>query len=316
MASAPQREGNAAGPAWWKNPGVLAFFAALAMLLAGVAVFVEARRSSPVMAARVGNLAVRLEQARWMSDHMDHGSGFSRPSSMMPGMPETGTQRLSVELAFRNTGNLPVHYRGEEFSLAFEGGEIVDVYGADLPGAELGRGQALNTSIYFDVNTDDDPGRLRLLWQRDGRQVYMPLPSPPEHFHARPRGDVVWPRDVTVLLPLGNSERGAALFESTFGCVACHGRIERPGSNFVGPHLAAIGSTAASRDAEKSAPQYLYESVLRPNDYIVETCRDGRPCTSPSAMPDYGELLSLQDMADLISFMMLQTLPAPPEEAG
>lgn len=277
------------------------------MLAAGVAVFVQARRESPVLAARVGGLAVRLERARWMTDHMDHGGGFARPAVMMPGMPEAGFQRLSVELSFHNAGSRPAAFQGEEFSLVTGRGETLEIYGADLGTARLGRGQSLNTSLYFDVNTTADPGRLRLLWRRGGEKVYMPLPAPPEHYHARPRGDVVWPSDVTILLPMGNSERGAELFSAAFGCVACHGDPARPGSNPIGPHLGAIGMVAGERQDAKAAPQYIYESILRPNDFIVEECRDGRPCAAPSAMPDYAELLSLQDMADLVAFLMLQS---------
>lgn len=286
---------------------MVVFLLAAAMLTAGFAVFFEARREAPVLSARLGNLAVRLEQARWMADHMDHGGGFTRPATMMPGMPEPGIQRLAVELAFRNAGDWPVGYHGEEFSIVTDRGETYGIYGADLGTAELGRGQSLNTSLYFDVDTDEDPGRLRLLWQRDGDRVFMPLPDPPDHYHARPRGDVVWPGDVTVLLPLGSSERGAELYGATYGCIACHGDPERPGTNMVGPHLAAAGVVAAGRQEGKAAPQYLYESILRPNDFIVEECRDGMPCSTPSAMPDYAELLSLQDMADLIAYLMLLT---------
>lgn len=308
MAKKPaKRRQKKAGRPGWKNPGVLIFLVACALLTAGFAVLVQARRESPVLSARVGRLAVRLERARWMTDHMDHGGGFARPATMMPGMPEPGIQRLSVELAFHNAGSGPTRYRGEEFSLLMGSGETLDVYGADLGTAELAAGQSLNTSIYFDVDTTEDPGRLRLLWQRRDEKVYMPLPPVPEHYHARPRGDVVWPADVTILLPLGNAERGAVLYGATFGCVACHGYTERPDTNLVGPHLGTIGSVAGERLAEQTAPQYLYASILRPNDFIVEQCRGGMPCSSPSAMPDYAELLGLQDMADLVTFLMLQT---------
>lgn len=304
----------------WRNPGVVVFLLAAAMVTAGFAVFLKARHDAPVLSARMGPLAVRLERARWMVDHMDHSGGFSRPAAMMPGMPEPGEQRLAVELAFRNVGVRPVRYGGHEFSLVTDRGKSYEVYGSDLGTAELRRGQSLNTSLYFDVDTTEDPGRLRLLWRRDGATVYMPLPDPPEHYHARPRGDVVWPGDVTLLLPVGNSDRGAVLFTTTYGCIACHGDPKRPGTNMVGPHLGAIGVVAGEREAEKAAPQYIYESILRPNDFIVEECRDGVPCSSPSAMPDYAQLLSLQDMADLVTYLMLltgtDTAAGEPSQAG
>ncbi len=291
---------------WWASPGVAVFAVALLMAAAGLALMIQAQRQAPVLAATVGDFSVRLQRARWMTDHMDHGGGFARPATMMPGMPEPGVQRLSVELALHNAGSEPVEYLGEEFSLVSSLGESYAVFGADVGIARLARGQRLNTALYFDVDTLTDPGLLRLRWQRGDRRVTMPLPPPPEHYHAQPRGDVVWPDAVTFLLPIGNFERGETLYAATFGCIACHGDVSRPASNPVGPHLGRIGTVASERVAGQPATQYIYESILRPNDYITAECHPGMPCSTPSAMPDYAELLGLQDMADLVTYLARQ----------
>lgn len=109
--------------------------------------------------------------------------------------------------------------------------------------------------------------------------------------------------DIAVELPEGNPTNGEVLAASQ-GCVACHV------SALVGPAWmptdaeSGIGSRAESRleqaDYTGSAAtpeQYLIESIIRTNDFIVE----GFP---PNVMPDnYGENLSAQDLADLVAYL-------------
>lgn len=113
----------------------------------------------------------------------------------------------------------------------------------------------------------------------------------------------VWPEDVEEL-PVGDPSNGQALFQTTMGCAACHGDPATPGSNGVGPHLGNIGAEGADRIEGKSAMQYIYESILNPNDFIAPDCPNG-PCTAPSQMPNtFGERLDHQQMADLIQYLM------------
>ena len=59
--------------------------------------------------------------------------------------------------------------------------------------------------------------------------------------------------------------------------------------------IAAQDYTGAATTAE----QYLRESIVRPDDYVV----DGYP---PSTMVmTYGDQLTSQDVADLIAYLML-----------
>jgi hypothetical protein len=53
-----------------------------------------------------------------------------------------------------------------------------------------------------------------------------------------------------------------------------------------------------------SAAQYAYESLLFPGAFIAAVCTGDDPCEPPGPMPVYGEVLSPQEMADLISYLL------------
>lgn len=118
---------------------------------------------------------------------------------------------------------------------------------------------------------------------------------------------VEWPESWEDL-PAGDAANGPNLYEVTYGCVACHGDPATPGSNPVGPWLGDIADVAATAEEGKSAEQFIYESILNPNAFIAPTCANDQPCASPSAMPaNFGDRMSLQDMADLIAYYMTLT---------
>lgn len=111
-------------------------------------------------------------------------------------------------------------------------------------------------------------------------------------------------------LPEGNVDNGPNLY-TTYACGACHGQVDQPGSNLVGPYLGNIGNVAATRVDGLSAEQYLYDSIRDPNAFIVDECPTG-PCLDPSQMAssNFQDRMSLQDMADLIAYYL--TLTAEP----
>ncbi len=95
-------------------------------------------------------------------------------------------------------------------------------------------------------------------------------------------------------LPAGNADSGKALFTAV-GCVACHSL--EPGVRIVGPSLAGVATRAATRRPGYSAQLYIYESITRPNAYVV----DGFPS---GVMPqDFKQRLQPQELADLIAFI-------------
>jgi mono/diheme cytochrome c family protein len=301
--------------AWWARPGVLIFGAALALALVGWFLVWRATSRIPVDEVTLDGVRVELAQARWILDQMDHGENFQKPATMMPDMPEWGSQRVTVDLALENRSKDPKAFAGEEFFLEPEIGDAVAPVAAQVGRARLEAGQRLNTTLHFDFDTRLPHGKMRLAWHHGGETVYFPIPEPAEHYHLRPRGgDVALPRDARLLLPIGDGRRGALHYQSSFGCVACHGDPAVLGSNNVGPELTGIGLQAASRIEGVSAAQYIYDSIRDPNAFIAPDCKNG-PCTDPSAMPEYASLLSLQDFADVVTYLLEQDGPAAASEA-
>lgn len=84
---------------WWTKPGVLVFLLVLAMAVAGLLLVVQAGRKIPVREATIDGLALKMDEARWILDQMDHGENFGKPAAMMPGLPEFGKQRVTLDLA-------------------------------------------------------------------------------------------------------------------------------------------------------------------------------------------------------------------------
>lgn len=302
-----ENEGAGDHTPWWKNPGVLVFFVTVLLALAGWMLVFRATQRIPVEEATLGGLYLQMDEARWILDQMDHGENFQKPSTMMPDMPEWGKQRVTLDLTFENRSNRTQTYDGREFHLVPELGDEVPPIGAQTGRAELGPGQTFNTAIHFDFDTTLPHGKLRVEWRRDGESVALPIPEPAEHYHLRPRGgEVTLPPNADLLLPIGRPDRGKQLFDGVYGCVACHGNPKTPGTNNVGPHLAAIGDEAADRIEGMPPAQYIYESIIEPGAFIAPECKEGRPCSEPTAMPEYASLMDLQDIADILVYLLEQ----------
>jgi len=291
----------------WKSPGFLTFLITALLAFAGWVLVFRATQRVPVEQATVGGLHLDLNEARWVLDQMDHGENFQKPSTMMPDMPEWGKQRVTLDLAFENRSRQTQIFDGREFRLVPEIGDAVPPIGAQTGRAELAPGQSFNTAVHFDFDTTLPHGKLRVEWRRDGKRIYLPVPEPAEHYHLRPRGgEVSLPPNAELLLPIGNPDRGQQLFDAVYGCVACHGDLSTPGSNNVGPHLGGIATAATHRIEGVPPEQYIYESIIEPGAFIAPECAEGEPCSEPTAMPEYASLMSLQDVADLLTFLLEQ----------
>lgn len=115
--------------------------------------------------------------------------------------------------------------------------------------------------------------------------------------------------DTTTPLPAGDAARGADLFaqkvkagnNSNLPCKACHSL--QPGQILVGPSIAGIGTTAATREPGKSAEEYIRESIQNPNAYIVPdnpTYLANGKSTMPAGL---GNSMTDQDLADIIAYL-------------
>ena len=67
---------------------------------------------------------------------------------------------------------------------------------------------------------------------------------------------------------------GASVLADQAGCITCHSLA--PDRVLVGPSMAGIGTRAASRVDGQSARDYLRESIVDPDAYVVEGFQPGR----------------------------------------
>lgn len=92
--------------------------------------------------------------------------------------------------------------------------------------------------------------------------------------------------------------RGQTAFISG-GCNACHA-IPGLSDAAVGPSLAEIKTTAAERVPGLAAEDYIRQSIMEPNAYVVEGYQE-------NLMPDnFSERFSDQQIDDLITFLLEQ----------
>jgi ferredoxin len=101
--------------------------------------------------------------------------------------------------------------------------------------------------------------------------------------------------------PSPGAQLGRDIFEGSgmsaqAGCQICHSL--EPGRQLVGPSLAGIAVTAQSRTPGLSAEEYLRESILDPDAYIVEGYRSGQ------MLPIYEEQLTGDEVDALVQFLL------------
>jgi hypothetical protein len=94
------------------------------------------------------------------------------------------------------------------------------------------------------------------------------------------------------------------------GCGSCHaiGALGEVGK--VGPDLSNIGVEAGQRVAAQSAEEYLHESIVAPDDFIVPDCPNG-PCLPGIMPPDFEHRLSNEQLSTLVAFLLEQRGQAP-----
>ena len=99
----------------------------------------------------------------------------------------------------------------------------------------------------------------------------------------------------------GSTESGQELFEkaalgSAAGCKTCHSL--EPGVIVIGPSLAGIGGSAGTRVENITAEDYIKESIMKPDAYLVEGFPSG---VMPSS---YGSQLSTEEVDSLVSYLL------------
>jgi cytochrome c551/c552 len=100
--------------------------------------------------------------------------------------------------------------------------------------------------------------------------------------------------NITDGLPEGNPANGEKLFTSA-GCIGCHS--QKKDERMVGPSFYNLWDIAATRVPGLSSKEYLYQSIVDPNKYVVDTFQ-------PNIMQqNYAALLSPQQMADILAWI-------------
>lgn len=84
----------------------------------------------------------------------------------------------------------------------------------------------------------------------------------------------------------------------TNACLGCHSLD--PEAKMTGPTWHNIGDTAVTRIEGMSPAAYLYDSIVAPNDYVVE----GFPGNVMT--PTFGDTLSTQELGDLVAYLLAQ----------
>lgn len=117
-----------------------------------------------------------------------------------------------------------------------------------------------------------------------------PVPTPAPVVDSEPG---VLPKTAAGL-PAGNAARGKTLF-ATNACSSCHAIAKD--QTLVGPSLYGIWNTAATREPGVAAKDYVFESILTPNKFVVNGFAQG-------LMPaSFAQSLTTQQLADLIAYM-------------
>lgn len=103
--------------------------------------------------------------------------------------------------------------------------------------------------------------------------------------------------------PVGDAANGERLFRGQTigsanapGCITCHSL--EPGVTLVGPPQHDVGLRAETRVPGQSAEEYLRESILEPNAYIVEGFAEGL------MYQNYGEELPEPVIDDLVAYLL------------
>ena len=113
---------------------------------------------------------------------------------------------------------------------------------------------------------------------------------------------------LTAFIPMSESQdiigdplRGEMLFRAGVNdappCSACH-LVAEGGTGFsLAPNLSGIATRAGGRIASLTAEQYIEDSILHPQNYVV-------PGYNVSMYTEYATHLSPQDLADLVAYLM------------
>ena len=106
---------------------------------------------------------------------------------------------------------------------------------------------------------------------------------------------------------VGDAANGKKLYNSATlgsnsaaGCATCHNYDESKGKADKAPYTAGTGARAETRVAGMTAEEYIHESILKPNAYVVENYKEG------DMYQKWEAELSEQQIADLVAYLITE----------
>lgn len=224
------------------------------------------------------------------------------------------TGRAVVEISLAHASGRPI-----QALAAPDGGTVI----AEHPGDGMDEGAAAPTRLVLEADGRAIFDKTYPQPSEDAvAQVYEQVALAPGAYHLRlmlydragqsaPRALVDGPVTLEAgqILPLhyrdvrtgGDPAAGRRLYlrppaDARTACRACHSL--EPGVTLVGPSFAGIASRAATRVPGMSAEEYLYQSIVDPDAYVVEGFKKGQ------MVRDTAERLTDAQIRDLVGFLM------------
>ncbi|MBI5081727.1 MAG: cytochrome c [Chloroflexi bacterium] len=106
---------------------------------------------------------------------------------------------------------------------------------------------------------------------------------------------------------VGDAARGKKLYgqstlgkKSAEGCVSCHHYDVPDGKDDKAPYTKGTAARSATRVPGLSAEDYIKESILKPDAYVVDKYKAG------DMYQKWGEDLSAQELADLVAYLLTE----------
>lgn len=111
------------------------------------------------------------------------------------------------------------------------------------------------------------------------------------------------PSEEDAIAAVGNAANGEKLFSQAVigsnnspGCITCHSL--EPDVVIVGPSQHGLDTRAATRVPGQSAEEYIRNSIINPDDYVVEGF-------APGVMyQNYAEELTEQEINDIVAYTL------------
>jgi mono/diheme cytochrome c family protein len=111
------------------------------------------------------------------------------------------------------------------------------------------------------------------------------------------------PSEEDAIAAIGDAANGEKLFSQSVigsnnspGCITCHSL--EPDVVIVGPSQAGLGTRAETRVPGQSAEEYIRNSIINPNDYLVEGFAEGL------MYQNYAEELTEQEIDDIVAYTL------------